>query len=126
MTLDGTPDFLLIRSNSTLTDLQITGHWRPCINYMWPAIFVHDLTDVSTILTHCARITLYQAFLLRTIVTQEYVTFIYLMHNGTIQPVLPSKLLPPSTAFLYTTAPAAIVPAGQGIDVTLYPTLPVE
>jgi len=54
------------------------------------------------------------------------VTFIYLMHNGTIQPVLPSKLLPPSTAFLYATAPAAIVTAEKGIDVTLYPTLSVE
>jgi len=78
---------------------------------MWPAIFVHDLTDLATILTPFARITLYQAFLLRALVTHEYVTFIYLLHNGTLHPVLPSQLMPPSTAFLYATAPADTVTA---------------
>jgi len=77
MSLEGMPELLSIRSNARLTDLQITGYLHPRINYMWQAIFVHDLTDITTVLTPFARITLYQAFLLRTIMAKKYCTFIY-------------------------------------------------
>jgi len=121
LSIDGTPELITVRSNSTLTGLQVTGYVQPKVNYMWPpAIFVHDLTELTTVLAPCARITLYQAFLLRNILTKEYLTFIYLLHNNTIQPVLPSRINPNSTAFLYATAPADIgsVPVVQE---TIYP-----
>jgi len=95
---------------------------------------VRDLTELTTVLTPYARQerspnlagTLYQAFLLRTLLAKEYDTFIYLMHNNTIQPVQPSHMNLPSTAFLYAMAPAEIVTAVQVVELALYPTLPVE
>jgi len=76
LSLDGKPELITIRSNPSLTGLQVTGYMQPKVNYMWPANLVHDLTELATVLAPCARITLYQAFLLRNILTKEYLTFI--------------------------------------------------
>jgi len=103
--VDGVPEHLIIRTSTSIENIQVLGVVRPVLHYFWPLLVINDITGVTSVLNSTVLLTYSQARVVRRILASHYTTYLYLKHGNTVQMGCSSTQPAPSDTLMEPISP---------------------